>query len=393
MTPPRATAGVGNDQTRRHNLSTVLTMLHHDGAQSRAELTRRTGLNRSTIAALVAELADLGLAFETAPVEPGTVGRPSPFVHPNDTVAALTINPDIDAITLGLVGLGGKVHKRVRYETAGVPSVRETINISRALVQGMQSELDAQFRVIGVGLAVPGLVRVADGVVTLAPHLMWQDEPLAGPISEALGFRAYAANDAGVGTLAESVYGAGRGISDFVYLNGSASGIGGGVVIGGKPLRGAQGYAGELGHTVVNSAGERCFCGRTGCLETVVNRERLLTALGRSSSDADQLDQLLSESTSAEVVAEVRQQVDWLAVALGNLIGIFNPAAIILGGFLASLLAADPERLRNRVAKETFEPLAETVRIQPAQLGPQLLTVGAAELAFAPLLADPATRH
>src|SRR6187431_313172 len=101
-----ASAGSRNEQTRRHNLSTLLTLVHHRGSLSRADLTRLTGLNRSTIGALTGELADLGLVFESAALEAGTVGRPSPMVNARADVVALAINPDVDAIEVGAVGLG-----------------------------------------------------------------------------------------------------------------------------------------------------------------------------------------------------------------------------------------------------------------------------------------------
>ena len=103
--PLRAAGGARNEQTRRHNLSAVLTHLHHSGALTRAELTRRTGLNRSTIGALVAELADKKLVHETLDDAHASVGRPSPRVHPNSNIAALALNPDVDALIIGVVGL------------------------------------------------------------------------------------------------------------------------------------------------------------------------------------------------------------------------------------------------------------------------------------------------
>ena len=115
----------------------VMTMLHHAGGCSRAELTKRTGLNRSTIAALVAELVDLGMAFEVEPESVvGRVGRPSPQVVPNPGLAAIAVNPDVDAVTVGLVGLGGEVIRRIRFNTTRVPTVAEAINaeIGRAHV-------------------------------------------------------------------------------------------------------------------------------------------------------------------------------------------------------------------------------------------------------------------
>lgn len=382
-----------SDRTRRHNLSRILTALHHDGPRTRAELTRLTGLNRSTIGTLTGQLQQHGLAFETSATDGGTVGRPSPLVRPNADVAALTVNPDIDAITLGLVGLGGTVQKRVRYETDTIPTVREMIKIVTAVVDGMRSELDDRFSVLGVGVAVPGLVRTSDGVVTLAPHLGWHDEPLTAPLSDALGYPVQAANDARVGSIAESIYGAGRGVSQMIYLNGSASGIGGGVRVDGKPLQGTHGYAGELGHTVVNNSGRPCHCGRAGCLETEVTRARMLELLGVDASRAEDLDQLLSTSDDPAVRGEVDRQLDWVAVALGNLIGIFNPEMIILGGFLGSLYTANPERLNAGVRQQAFAPLVTDLSIERAELGTQLLTVGAAELVFADLLADPSAHR
>lgn len=386
------TAG-SSDRTRRHNLSQILTALHHDGPRTRAELTRLTGLNRSTVGILTRALRQQGLAYETSATEGGAVGRPSPLVHPNADVVALTVNPDIDAITLGLVGLGGTVHKRVRYETDTISTVREMIKIVTAVVAGMRSELDDRFTVLGVGVAVPGLVRTSDGVVTLAPHLGWHDEALAGPLSAALGYRVRAANDARAGSIAESIYGAGRGVAQMIYLNGSASGIGGGVRVDGSPLEGAHGYAGELGHTVVNSSGRTCHCGRTGCLETEVSRAPLLRLLGVDTSRAEDLHQLLLASDDRDVRQEVDRQLDWLAVALGNLIGIFNPEMIILGGFLGSLFAANPERLNTGVRQQSFDQLVDDLSIERADLGSQLLTIGAAELVFADLLTDPSAQR
>lgn len=392
----RVSAGVGtsNDHTRRHNLSTVLTALHHEGAQPRAQLTRRLGLNRSTISALVGELGDLGLAYETAPADGRGVGRPSPTVQANEKVVAIAVNPDTDAVTIGLVGLGGVVHTRLRHETAGPPSVRETVDIVAAsvktLAEAMAGELEGAYRVAGVGLAVPGLVRAGSGVVTLAPHLGWHDEPLAERVSEALGLPTAVTNDANAGAIAESIYGAGQGVGDLVYLNGSSGGIGGGVLVGGMPLRGASGFGAELGHTRAPGSGLQCRCGRHGCLETEVSLERLLAAAGRASVDADDLDRLLTPGTAPALDAEVDRQIEVLSVVLADYVSVFNPQRIVLGGFLGSLMSAHPERLIESVRAGSFGPLAGDLSISRATLRTRLLIVGAAEAAFQALLADPA---
>ncbi|MEE2568578.1 ROK family transcriptional regulator [Pseudarthrobacter sp. J64] len=387
MTAPQV---VGADAVIHSNLSRVLGMLHRDGPLSRAQLTRQSGLNRSTVGALVSELSGLGLAYETEPPAVGRAGRPSPLVHVNEKVAALTINPDVDAVTVGLVGLGGRVHRRIRYEAATRPSVKETVNISRAIIDGMQGELDGMDRIVGIGAAVPGLVRSSDGSVLLAPHLEWSDEPFALVLEDALGLPARAGNDATLGCLAESIYGAAVGVSDALYLNGSASGIGGGVISGGRPLRGAAGFAGELGHTLVKSDGGTCHCGRSGCLDAEVRLERLLEPLGLKSADQEELEQAMAERPTPELLREIQRQIDLLAVALTNLVNIFNPDMIVLGGFLGALYSQDPDRLASAVAAGTIGGLGAGVRIRRAVLGSELLLVGAAELAFAALLANPA---
>jgi len=379
------------DATRRHNLSTILTTVHHHPGVSRAELTRLSGLNRSTVGALVAELADLGLAREVAPAEHASRGRPSPHVYPLAEIAALAINPDLDALVIGLVGLGGTVHKRERYPWQGVPSVAETVEVTTAVLKRLRRETNPTPWVFAAGVAVPGLVRSDDSSVVRAVHLDWTEEPLGEMLATALGIPVVVRNDARVATIAETVFGAGRGVRDLVYLNGSASGVGGGAIIDGVALKGRDGFGGEMGHTAVAGGRDKCHCGRRGCLETEVNLGRLLTALGRGAVDPRDLDDELSRAAAnPKVRAEIQRQMTVLAGAIGNFISIFNPELVILGGFLSSLYTAAPNMLDSAVARDSFAQISASARIERAQLGSRLLLVGAAEQAFFPLLRDPA---
>lgn len=379
------------DQVRRRNLSLVLTLVHSRRGLSRAELTRTTGLNRSTIAALVAELASLGLVLEGAPDPTNLVGRPSSTVLPHPTTVAVTVHPELDAVVVGLVALGGTVVRRIRYDTVRVPTAQEVVNIVSAIVEGMRTELTTTFRTVGIGLAIPGLVRTSDGVVSTAPHLGWTDEPVARMLEEATGYRVVSANDATIGAIAESTFGAGRGVDELIYLNGGASGIGGGVVMAGALLGGAFGFAGELGHTLVNSAGVRCHCGAVGCLETEVSRGPLLEACGLGAAQADQLDDVLAARyvDTAAVRELVDRQIGFLGIALRGAINMFNPELIVLGGFLGSLYRTAPDLLERAAFGTAMLGSRDGVRIERAQLGGDILTVGAAELVFAPLLTDP----
>lgn len=201
---PVLRGGTSNDQLRRYNLSAVMTLVHRLGGLSRAELTRLTGLTRSAIGGLVAELTELGLVVEMAPAdETGRVGRPSLQVMPDERLVAIAVAPDSDAITVGLVGLGGEVIRRVRYDTMRVPSVADTVKITQSVIAGMQHEISGRYRVVGVGIAVPGLVASASGRVLLAPQLNWHDQNLTEPLQRALGYPVYAGNDASLGALAD----------------------------------------------------------------------------------------------------------------------------------------------------------------------------------------------
>jgi predicted NBD/HSP70 family sugar kinase len=392
------TSARGNnlDDVRRNNLSAVLNLVHTTGAVTRAQLTRDTGLNRSTIGALVGELVSLQLVDETEPDTTNQVGRPSLVIKPGRRTVALAVNPELDAVTIGLVALGGQVIKRIRYDTVRVPSVEEVVNIVSAVVAGMRDELESSYKTIGVGLAVPGLVRAGDGLVNLAPHLGWHHAPLSEMLEQALRMPVHASNDAAVGALGESIFGSGRGVRNLVYLNGGASGIGGGVVSNGSLLTGESGYAGELGHTLVNSNGTLCHCGAYGCLETEVKRQALLDALGLPVTRVEDLDDVLRErladpaGADPELVALVHRQLDFLSVTIRNAVNLFNPELIVLGGFLGSLYESAPERLEGAVARSAMLGSGEAARITRSSLGRDLLVVGAAQLAFAPLLADPA---
>lgn len=382
--------GNNHDDVRRHNLSAILRAVHRGGPTSRADLTRLTGLNRSTISALVAELVQLGLVAERQPDATRQVGRPSPVVEARGQVAALAVHPEIDAVTVGLVGLDGVVHRRIRSAVDRSPSAAEAVSLAVGMFEELRGDLEA-VDVVGVGVAVPGLVRTLDGVVRHAPHLGWVDEPFAERLAEASGYRVVAANDASLGVLAERYFGAGRGLTDLVYLNGGASGIGGGLIVGGQVVGGHAGYAGEFGHTRVSESPVLDSAGFRGTLEAEVTRRGLLEVLGLGGDtvDADEFERVLLASQSPLVRAEIDRQLDYLAVALAGTINTLNPQLVVLGGFLAALRAVDPERLQAAVAELTLGELLEDVRIDSARLGSDLLMIGAAELAFDDVLGNP----
>ncbi|MGJ0204699.1 ROK family protein [Leucobacter sp. gxy201] len=378
-----------NEQVRRANLRGVLHALHYDGPHSRAALTKRTGFYRSTIAALVSELVQLDLASEALPEERTGVGRPSPIVAINPRIVALVAYPDVGAVVVGIVGLGGVVHVRQRRELSERPSAVEVVHEIAVAVERLRPELDAYDRVVGLGVAVPALVDVETGTVELAPNLKWTGEPLARLLEERLDIPVVLANDAQVGAAAERQFGPGRGVDHMIYVNGSGGGIGGGAYVDGHELRGYRGFGAEFGHIVIDPGGEACYCGQRGCFERVVRQSELLELIGRGSLDADELEQALVSNTDAALARAMDQQVDRLGDGIAVLVSALAPQLVVLGGFLSSLYRARPERLAARLAERSFGALSADVRVVSGGLGAHEVLVGISERVFERVFADP----
>jgi len=379
-----------NDLIRQQNLSSVLSLLHSRGALSRAQLGATTGLNRSTVTGLVMELTELGLVREAPSGErTGKVGRPTLDLEPEDHVAALSVRAEPHAVTVALVGLGGVVHARLRHDTATAPSPKRFVQIVASSVEAMRADIDRHYRVIGAGLAVPGLVN-ANGSVLVSPTLGWKRDPVAARLSDELGMPVAAGNDASIGALAESRFGVGVGVGNLLYLGGAMHSIGGGLIIDGTLLRGTSGYAGELGHTVVDPRGRPCVCGRRGCLEAEVSLDLIEPLLGRRKLDEDELDVELGVARDPRVMTEVTRQVEMLSLALTNFVNAFAPETVVLSGYLGALLSVSRERLADAVRVHPLGAEGRTIRLERAHLRSRLMLVGPAELAFSDLLANPA---
>jgi predicted NBD/HSP70 family sugar kinase len=365
-------------------------MIHQAGTVSRSQLTTSSGLNRSTISDLVSELGDLGLVYETEASATG-VGRPSLQVSASDQVVAFAVNTDVDAVTVGVVTLSGDVIAKKRYPTANQPTAEKAAAIAAKLINELRADLKSGTRIVGVGVAVPGQVRVVDGVIRLAPHLDWIEIPFGPMLSQLTGLPVFVDNDASLGCVAERIYGNAKGFTDVVFLFAGSGGIGGGVVVDGVQLRGAAGYAGELGHVRISDTSVKDYSGLQGTLESLVRRDDLLDVFKLYAATDDELLVEISRTQTAKAVKLIESQIDNLASALGNFVNIFNPQVIILGGFIAGLFTRDSERLITGLRSNSLAAANERVIIREGGLGSNLLMIGAALLPFNELTANPST--
>lgn len=391
-------AGIGqrSETVHRANLSAIARELHHHGPLTRTRLVARTGLTRSAIRKLIGEFLAADLVSEERSVPVGTPGRPSRVVRPShERAVVLALEIAVDSIAAALVGFGGVVLNAVRFDRPRSHlALEEIVADLTGLANRALHGAPAHALLIGVGVAVVGVVRRDDGLVRMAPNLGWVDAPLGDRLERALGLQVpiSVANEADLGALAEHRRGAALGTEDFLYLSGEV-GVGGGLIVGGRPMTGVAGYGGEVGHMPINPDGTDCRCGAVGCWETEIGEGALLRRAGYPDTGGrDAVDALLREaaagsSAELEALAEIGR---WLGVGLAGLANALNPELVVLGGLFHRIhphLAAIVEAELDRRALPATRSL---VRVVPAALGGNAPLLGAAEMAFEPLLADPA---
>jgi predicted NBD/HSP70 family sugar kinase len=249
-------------------------------------------------------------------------------------------------------------------------------------------DADAETLLVGIGVSVPGIIARDTGIVRLAPNLEWHDVPFADILAADLGtsLRPVLGNDADNGALAEHVRGVGRGVDDLVYLSGEV-GVGAGLIAGGKPVRGASGFAGEIGHLPFGDGTRPCLCGAKGCWETEIGAAAMAEAVGcppdRLTDLGAYLDELESAPTELAIIGR------HLGRGLAGLVNLLNPQIVVLGGYLRPLYRWVEREVLDELAARALRISGMQPRIVLPRLGDHAVLIGASEMAFRDLLADP----
>lgn len=362
--PDAGTPGNMGD-VRRGNLALVLGRVAQAGAGThltRAQIAAATGLTKASVSSLVLDLLDAGIVREIGLNPQGERGRPGVGLELNPARGVMGMEINVDYISAGVTDLAGNLLLQETREqdnrNAAPGSVAAAL---AALAAGLRVTAETQgVRVLGGGLAVPGLVDDRSGTVITAPNLGWTNEALdlrALLPDVPLGITLF--NEANAAALAELRYRPAGG-ADFLFVSGEV-GVGGGLVIGSELFTGPQGHAGELGHVVVQPEGTACSCGGTGCLETVAGQDAIFAAAGidtqaapagpavlgtvgfgpsgSGASRSENLAQLLSALAAgdADALAAVLRAGHFLGVAVASTVRLLNLSSVVLGGHFAIL--------------------------------------------------------
>jgi predicted NBD/HSP70 family sugar kinase len=394
---------------RRSNLALVLRHLGARGSRSRAGIAADTGLNKATVSSLVAELVDRGLVREGELDRAGAVGRPGKSVELDGRcVGGIGVEVNVDHLTAMVLDLTTTVlfEQRVALDVRALPPEDVLDAVAELTSRAIRECGRRDVQPVGVTIAIPALVDVADGVVAFAPNLHWRDVPVVRGMTDRLtGLLAEhpmpirVANDANLAALGEHAMGGVAGTADLVYLTGEI-GVGAGVISGGRLLGGAEGFSGEVGHIQLDPAGHECGCGRRGCWETLVGMAGML----RLAADADDpvsdpaldLDQRLdlirrrAETGDRRTLDALAEVGAGLGVGASILINFVNPRVVVLGGYFARLgpylLGPMTAELRARV----IAPDIGGCRVELSTLGFAAASRGGANVALEAVFDDPA---
>ncbi|KQX50699.1 MULTISPECIES: ROK family transcriptional regulator [unclassified Streptomyces] len=380
---------------RRHNLSLVLRTVHDAGETTRAAVAARVGLTRPAVSSLVEQLLDLGFLVESGKTFSGQAGRPGTVLKPADTgPAGLGVEINVDYVTVCVVDLTGadRVRRTERLDNRAAEAPEVLARAARIAAEALEVAAGRGLVPAGAGLALPGLV--SGGTVRQAPNLGWHGvaaERLFGTALTALrpateGLPLTSDNEANMAALAELWFGTLGDLRTFLHLTGEI-GVGGAIVVHGELLRGAHGFAGEIGHLVVDAEGPRCRCGSRGCLEQYAGQAALLGAAGTTGVPE------LAERAEAEdprALSALAEAGRMLGRALSGAVNLLDPEAVVLGGIYPRLMPwlapALTKELSARVVSGLWTPT--TARLRPASTTTDA-SRGAAALVLHDVLADP----
>ncbi|GHF51401.1 putative NBD/HSP70 family sugar kinase [Deinococcus metalli] len=386
----------------RHTV--LLLGLLWEGDRARVDIARDLGLSRSAISNIVAELMDVGLVQEAGARSGAQVGRRATLLHLNARAAMLL------AIDLGAS------HARVdvldlRCRSLASRSVPHDIQRGPQATYALLGELAAQvMREAGVvtaqvavaGVGVPGPVDHESGGVVLPPNMPgWDGENVGEGLRRVLGVPVLVDNDANLGALAETRFGAHRGVADLIYVK-LATGIGAGVLLGGRLHRGARGGAGEIGHISINEQGPVGRSGNPGSLESYAAAQVLaplaaqLRASGTPSTlgDAPTLADLLRHANSDPLARAVWQTTGHhLGVAISTMLNLFNPQAVVIGGRLAQAGEVLIGAVRTSAQQRTMRINAERARLDLSTLGGDAGVLGAGAMMLGALFTPRGLPH
>ncbi len=404
---------VDASRMRLSNLSLVLMALIRESPISQAALTRLTDLNKATVSSIVEELVEGGWVRAEGRYQ-GGAGRPRQLLVPDaDRGYLIGAEINVDYLAVLVTDFSGKEHALLR-ETVDVRNlaVADAVRSLKVLVlQAVEQAGANREQVLGVALGVPGVID-DNGTLLVAPKIEWPEAEIGVLFQEGLedvlsqAMPPTVENEANLGAFAERSFGCCGSVPNFVHLSGEI-GVGAGVFLDGELFRGTHGAGGEVGHITIDPNGPKCECGKVGCWTKYISRRALdryvreRKAAGRQSSlwegDGASLDYKHNPALVAEAAREgdavAREALDeierYLAIGIGNLVSMYDPQVVVLGGFFTSLFAGTTDHLKKQVDRWVMGEFGKELRVELSSKGQDSCLWGGIALVLRQLAANP----
>jgi predicted NBD/HSP70 family sugar kinase len=355
---------------------------------SRADLAVAVGLTKSTVSLLVRELIQEGWLAEREVVATGDLGRrPTPLFIDPARLLLLGAEVGIESVRVVATSLTGEVHASTVANYGASRTAKACIaSLATALLK-LRKQLDDSQQILGIGIGLPGGVNEARGLLHFAPNLGWRDVAFGALLSDKLqgtslaGVPLFIQNEADVAALGEMEFNPAPASDPLLYVS-INQGLGAGVIVGDRLLTGSGGFAGEVGHMVLQLGGPRCSCGRRGCAEALIATRAMLGG----SEDATALRSLAEVRAhlvdeDPETLKAVSSAGRYLGVLLQNLATAYDPGCIVLGGAVVELgepfLKPALDTLNDYAAAASLQPPS----VRTSRFGANAVAVGAAALA------------
>jgi glucokinase-like ROK family protein len=404
---------MSNDQrrglslVRTMNLSSVLGWLHQGGPRSRAQLAQLTGLNKSTVSSLVGELINRGFITEVAGNTSG-IGRPGTNLELNSNAGwGIGVEIGVGYIAIIISNFIGETIWRC-YEDLGLITQEDKVisRVSALVKQACKSTHEYEGQILGLGITLPGLVNVNQGILVFSPNLQWRDVPLKQIFEEQTGLPVFVDNDANAAALGEHLFGVARKEQHFLFIV-AGVGVGGGLFLNGDIYRGADGLAGEIGHTsVLVDQSKPCRCGNRGCWENTANQSSLFERV-RARLDVGRLSiisDLMGEDKASLTLSVIKQAAEigdpealealaetGAAIGLGvaDLINIFNPEMVVIGGALSEVGEFLLPSINRSVYDRALQANRKHTRIVLSEFRQEACAIGAAAMVIQNKFSNP----
>jgi len=393
---------------RELNLSSVLRHLHDQTTLSRAQIAISTGLNKSTVSSLVDELIQRGLIHETG-LNLGNAGRPAMLLEINPKAGGIVgLELGVDFVSVVLTDFVGNIFWQKTEDTNPTEKEDRTITQSLRLIDEAIKDCRSKgWRVLGIGLAIPGMVDVKEGILVFAPNLNWRNIPLKKICAEHTGLPVFTDNDANAAAIGEHLFGVARQTRDFIFVY-AGIGIGGGLFLNNDLYRGKNGFAGEFGHTPIISGSFRVqeHEDGPGDWETYASQNSIIRHV-QASLQAKQskiIPRLMEEQHAPLSISLIKEAAnagdkvaldafastgEALGVGIANLVNTFNPDKVVLGGPLSAVGNYLLSSIQASVAKHSFPELSQYVEILASKFGKDASVIGAIALVVNDILSNP----